>query len=142
MKIYKRCACAETARCGHRFWFKFKLHGREYPSTTRTANRQLAERIGAKRRLDVLERREGWRAPKPVKFSEHLKAYFAHTAKANILSNKVSVFSTDSWPPWRRQARGVGFPRRALEARSCGCSQPIDGEPRTKHCPGLLFASS
>ena len=88
MKIYKRCACAETARCGHRFWFKFKLHGREYRSTTRTANRQLAERIGAKRRLDVPERREGWRAPKPVKFSEHLKAYLAHTAKANISSNK------------------------------------------------------
>ena len=59
MTVYKRCECSEPSRCRHRFWFKFKLRGRQYRGTTRTANRQLAEQIAGKRRLEVLEEREG-----------------------------------------------------------------------------------
>jgi integrase len=88
MKVYKRCDCPEPLRCRHRFWFKFKLRGRQYRGTTRTANRQLADQIAGKRRLEVLEAREGWRPPKPVKLSEHVKAYVAHTAKTNRSSYK------------------------------------------------------
>jgi integrase len=48
-----------------------------------TANRNLAERIASKRRVAVLEGREGLRQPKPVKLSEHVKAYIEHTEQTN-----------------------------------------------------------
>jgi integrase len=88
MTVYKRCRCSEPSRCRHRFWFKFRLRGRQYRGTTRTANRQLAEQIAAKRRIEALEAKEGWRPPKPVKLTEHVKTYVAHTAKTNRSSGK------------------------------------------------------
>ena len=57
-------------------------------NSTRTANHQLAERIASKRRIAVLEGREGLRRPKPIKLSEHVKAYVAHTLKTNRSSDK------------------------------------------------------
>jgi integrase len=59
------------------------LRGRQYRGSTRTANWQLAEKIAAKRRVEVLEAKEGWRSPKPVKLSAHVKTYVAHTEKTN-----------------------------------------------------------
>ena len=88
MTVYKRCHCADRSKCRHRFWFKFKLRGRQYRGSTRTATRQLADQIAAKRRLEVLEAKEGWRSPKPVKLSDHIKMYVAHTTKANRSSRK------------------------------------------------------
>src|SRR5262245_30373549 len=87
MNLFKRCACAGT--CKHPFWFVFKLHGRRHRGTTHTANRQLAERIAAKRRTAIVETGEGLRPViKPVKLSKHVADYEAHTAKANRTSYK------------------------------------------------------
>src|SRR3954449_3497622 len=88
MTVFKRCHCADRAKCRHRFWFKFKLRGRQYRGSTRTANRQLADHIAAKRRLEALEAKEGWRSQKPVKLSTHVTTYVAHTAKTNRSSGK------------------------------------------------------
>jgi hypothetical protein len=44
--LYKRCACRTT--CRHPYWYRFKLLGELHRGTTRTANRQLAERIAQK----------------------------------------------------------------------------------------------
>lgn len=88
MKLFKRCACAEPAKCRHAYHFRFKLYRRRHVGTTKTANYQLAERIASRYRNDVLEGRAGLKQPKPVLLSEHIKTYIAHTAKTNRSSNK------------------------------------------------------
>ena len=88
MKLFKRCRCRGGARCGHPFWFRFWLDGREYRGSTRTANRILAERIGSKRRLGLLEGQEGVRRRRGPKLSRHIAAYTEWTAKTNRSSGK------------------------------------------------------
>jgi integrase len=88
MNLFKRCDCADPAKCRHPFWFLFRLRRQRYEESTRTANRQLALSIAQKRRVAALETREGFRPVKPVRLSEHVKAYAAHTAKTNRSSNK------------------------------------------------------
>jgi integrase len=88
MNVFKRCKCADPSRCRHPLWYAFKFRGQLYRRTTRTANRQLAERIGTKHRAAILEGREGLRSTKPVKLSAHVKAYTEHTAKSNRSSYK------------------------------------------------------
>jgi integrase len=139
MKLYKRCDCSETAKCRHKFWYVFKLRGRRYRGSTFTANHQLADRIAHKRRTEALEHREGFRAPKPVKLSEHIKAYVAHTAKANVSSNKdqrvldalvssvgdrpisdVSPFHIERWKRTRADAVSLSSVNRELNiVRGC-----------------------
>jgi hypothetical protein len=88
MTLYKRCHCDDRGKCRHPYWYVFKLRGRRHRGSTRTANHQLADRIAHKRRIEALEQREGFRTPKPVKLSEHIKAYVAFTEKTNTSSNK------------------------------------------------------
>lgn len=88
MNLFKRCDCPDPARCRHPFWFRFKLHRHRYRETTHTANRTLAERLAQKRRMEVLEGKAGLRRPKPVRLSEHVKAYVKHTAKTNVTAYK------------------------------------------------------
>lgn len=88
MRLFKRCDCLDRTKCRHSFHYHFKLYRRRFHGTTKTANRQLAERIATKRRTVALEGREGLRPPKPVLLTEHVKSYLAHTAKTNRSSNK------------------------------------------------------
>lgn len=83
MRLYKRCHCADRRRCQHAFHYHFKLHKQRFFGSTKTANRTLAERIASKRRVAVLEGREGLKQPTPIKLSVHVTAYVAHTVKAN-----------------------------------------------------------
>ena len=97
MKVYKRCACPDPLGCRHRYWYAFKFRSQLYRRTTHTANRQLAERIATKHRAAVLESREGLRPIKPVKLTEHVKAYVAHTEKANRTGYKKTPTYSIGW---------------------------------------------
>jgi integrase len=88
MNLSKRCSCADKARCRHPFHYLFWFATHPYRGSTRTANRQLAGRIAAKRQTAVLEGREGLSRVKPVRLSAHVTAYLAHTEKANRTSYK------------------------------------------------------
>jgi integrase len=88
MRVFKRCRCGPDETCRHPWWFAFKFRGQRHRGTTRTANRQLADSIAAKRRIAALETREGLRPIKPVKLSKHIDDYAAHTAKTNRSSYK------------------------------------------------------
>jgi integrase len=89
VNLFKRCrTCADPSRCRHAYWYGFKLHGVLVRRTTRTANRQLAERIATKRRSAILEGREGLKPIKPMKVSKHVEDYKGHTAQRNRTSYK------------------------------------------------------
>jgi integrase len=88
VNLYKRCRCVDKKRCQHPFWFRFRLERQHYRESTRTKKRQLAERLAQKRKLEILERGHGLRRIKPVRFSEHVKAYLKHTEKTNRSSYK------------------------------------------------------
>lgn len=88
MNLFKRYRCGDSSRCRHPFWFRFKLYRHRYRESTRTANRTLAERIAQKRRMEALEGKVGLRRARPVRLSEHVKAYVKHTAKTNTTSYK------------------------------------------------------
>jgi hypothetical protein len=88
MNLFKRCGCKDPLQCRHPLWFLFRLHRQRYRESTHTANRILAERIAQKRKLAVLEGNAGFRRQKPVRLSDHVKAYVAHTAKSNSTSYK------------------------------------------------------
>jgi len=59
MNLFKRCHCADPAKCSHPYWFLFRLRRQRYEESTRTAQRQLALNIAHKRRTAALEAREG-----------------------------------------------------------------------------------
>ena len=68
--------------------YQFKLRGRIHRGTTRTANRQLAERIAHTKRTKAIERFEGVADMPDVLLSKHVDHYVAHTAQANTTSYK------------------------------------------------------
>jgi integrase len=139
MKVYKRCSCPDPLSCRHPLSYAFKFHGQLYRRTTRTANRQLAERIATKHRAAVLEGREGLRPIKPVKLSAHVKAYLAHTEKTNRTSykdepvltafvettgdrpiNEVSPFHVERWKTRRAEQVSKSTVNRELNiVRGC-----------------------
>ena len=88
MNLYKRCRCDDDTKCRHPYWFLFRLERERYRESTHTANRQLADRIASKRRLEILEQGHGFRRLKPVRLSKHVENYVAHTAKTNRSSYK------------------------------------------------------
>lgn len=88
MNLFKRCPCADRSRCRHPFWFRFRLERQHYRESTLTVNRQLADRVAQKRRIEIVEGHRGLTRIKPVPLSEHVKAYTAHTAKTNRSSYK------------------------------------------------------
>jgi hypothetical protein len=94
MNLFKRCDCAEPAKCRHPFWFEFELRRERYRESTRTANRQLALSIAQKRRTAALETREGFRPVKPILLSAHITAYVAYTAQTNRSSKKDQTILT------------------------------------------------
>jgi integrase len=88
MNLSKRCHCKDQRECRHPFWFRFELHRRVCRGSTHTAKRSLAVAVAEKRHIAILEGLEGLRQPKPVKLSQHVKAYVAHTGKTNRSSYK------------------------------------------------------
>lgn len=140
MRLFKRCHCADPARCRHPFHYHFELLRQRYFGTTKTANRQLAEDIAAKRRIAALEGREGFRRPKPVMLSAHVTAYLAHTMKTNRsapakdqrvldafvasvgdrLLSDVSAFHIERWKQHRAEAVSRSSVNRELNiVRGC-----------------------
>lgn len=55
MNIFKRCDCIDPKKCKHAWWYKFHHEFQRYERSTKTANRQQAERIAARRRGHVLD---------------------------------------------------------------------------------------
>src|SRR5262249_10174514 len=49
VSLFKRCAC-EGWRCAHPWWYRFRLNGRFYRSTTQTHLKQQAADIEARER--------------------------------------------------------------------------------------------
>jgi hypothetical protein len=88
VRLFKRCTCVDRKACRHPFWFACKLYQHKHSGSTRTANYRLAERIAARYRNDVLAGKAGLTRKPPVRFSEHIKAYVAHTEKTNRSSYK------------------------------------------------------
>lgn len=56
--LSKRCDCPDPSKCWHPFSYAFVLHGKRYRKSTRTANKQTAERMATKHRAAVLEGRD------------------------------------------------------------------------------------
>lgn len=117
--LYKRCEC--PTKCRHFFWYEFALKGRRYRRSTRTANRQTAERIEQRRRdriLDPYAKDED--DAQAITLSKHIEDYCAHTEKKNATAYKdsavldrvatsvgstalaaVSPFHIERWKTWR-----------------------------------------
>jgi integrase len=81
MHVYKRCSC--SASCRHPWWFRFRLHGREHRASTRTANRQLAERIAGKKQTEALEDVEGIRKRRAPPLSAYIRDYMKWAQQAH-----------------------------------------------------------
>lgn len=84
--IYKRCEC-EKPSCGHYFEYTFKLRGIRYRRSTRTANKQAALRVEARRRAAIIEGRDEDEKPS-ITLKQHIKDYCEHTAKTNRTGHK------------------------------------------------------
>jgi integrase len=52
--LYKRCE-HDWPKCRCAYWYEFVLHGERYRRSTRTANRQTADRIEQRRRIAILD---------------------------------------------------------------------------------------
>jgi site-specific recombinase XerD len=85
--VYKRCACVET--CRHRYWWRFRLHGREYRGSTRTANHRLALRRATEQYHEILEGRIPTRRS-ALLLSTLIVEYQAHIDHAHRTASKAS----------------------------------------------------
>lgn len=85
--LYKRCDCEAPEKCKHTWIYRFELNGVQYRKSTKTSNRNLADKLETKRRAAILENRE---LPnlKPVRLSVHITAYCTHTKTANVTHYK------------------------------------------------------
>ncbi len=139
MNLYKRCKCSNPNKCGHPFWFRFRLAHQHVRESTRTANRQLAARVAEKRHLEIVAAGHGFKRIKPVLLSKHVTAYVAHTAKANRSSYKdagvlarlvtsigdrtlgdISAFHIERWKRDRAEQVGKSTVNRELNiVRGC-----------------------
>ena len=86
MNLFKRCTCQES--CDHPWWYRFRFQGREHKRSTRAPNRTVAQRIAAKRQVEVLEGREKLRRPRAPHLSVHIECYVGWTEQHNRTSNK------------------------------------------------------
>jgi integrase len=86
MNLFKRCRCP-ASKCRHPFWFRFRMHGQEHRGTTRTANRNLADRIAHRRFNDALEGNPT-RRRSTIKLSALVKTYVEHARKEHRTANK------------------------------------------------------
>ena len=80
MSLYKRCAC-DGWRCEHPWWYRFRLNGHNYRSTTQTALKRQAHDIEAEERTRILEGRHGIRRQPDITFRELAKTYLSDHAE-------------------------------------------------------------
>ena len=80
MSLYKRCAC-DGWRCEHPWWYRFRLNGHNYRSTTQTALKRQAHDIEAEERTRILEGRHGIRRQPDITFREFAKTYLSDHAE-------------------------------------------------------------
>jgi integrase len=87
--IYKRCKGHNQTACRHPYQYDFVVDGKSYRRSTRTANKQSAQRIEDRRRNAVLEGKDDEEQKgQPMSLSAHVKDYVAHTAKKNRTADK------------------------------------------------------
>ena len=80
MSLFKRCPCTGW-RCEHPWWYRFRLNGRSYRSTTQTALKRQAHDIEACERARILEGRHGIRRQPDITFREFAKSYLKDHAE-------------------------------------------------------------
>jgi len=69
---------------------QFTLDDRPAPAQARgPVSPSLADQIAAKCRLEVLEAKEGWRSPKPVKLSAHVATYVTHAVSRSSVNREL-----------------------------------------------------
>ena len=97
MALRKRCAatlrpvgpnselnplyCPASPRCGHHWFYDFRVNGRRYRSTTETADKHQARNIEARERSRILEGRHGIRRQLDITFREFAKLYLRDHAE-------------------------------------------------------------
>jgi integrase len=81
MSLFKRCTC-EGWRCGHSWWYRFRLNRRNYRATTETHLKQQAADVEARERSRILEGRHGIRRQPDIRFSE-FAAYWLDASKSD-----------------------------------------------------------
>jgi integrase len=86
--IFKRCKCGSPEKCNHPYQYDFIIEGRSYRKSTRTANKQLAQRIEDRRRIAVLDGKDNEQSGKPILLSAHVKDYIAFTKTKNATADK------------------------------------------------------
>ena len=108
MNVYKRCGCPEHCQCA--FWFRFRLHGREHRGSTRTGNKQQAQRIAHGHYNDALEGRPS-RRRSTIRLSALAKTYLAHIQKEHRTANKAARVLTNfqAFTGDRRAVEITGF---------------------------------
>lgn len=113
MNLYKRCDCGQHCQCP--YWYRFRLNAREHRGSTRTGNRNIAQRIANTRYNDALEGRPA-RRRSTVKLSALIRSYLAHVEKEHRTAKKaervlkqfsefigdrcaadISVFQVEKW---------------------------------------------
>jgi len=85
--LYKRCDCADPSKCKHPFWYEFDLQKRRYRRSTKTANKQTAERAEQRRRIAILDGKDE-KPSDSIRLSKHIEDYTAHTKTANVTAYK------------------------------------------------------
>ncbi len=86
MNLYKRCDCVGHCQCS--YWYRFRLHAREHRGSTRTGNRNVAQRIANTHYNCALEGRPS-RRRSTVKLSALIRSYLAHIEKEQRTANKA-----------------------------------------------------
>ena len=86
MTLYKRCRCSES--CTHSWWYRFECNGREFRASTRTANRTLADQIGARQKVEVLTGQQVPVAGRSGRLSRHVQEYTEWTQVRNRTGGK------------------------------------------------------
>jgi len=120
VSLYKRCAC-DGWRCEHPWWYRFRLNGHNYRSTTQTALKRQAHDIEAEERTRILEGRHGIRRQPDITFREFAKTYLSDHAELH----KRSV---------ERDRQIVGRPARTTR---CFLPSPqIFGASGLRYLPG------
>ena len=122
MSLFKRCSC-EGGRCGHPWWYRFRLNRRNYRATTQTTLKRQAADMEAREQFRILEGRHGIRRQPDVAFqisrrtistshkATRLTAPTVATARSSRCSRASLVVSC---------SRNDGAPDRAVQARTAG----------------------
>lgn len=85
--IYKRCPCPDKSKCRHPFHYEFELGEVRYRRSTKTANRQSAERAEQRRRIAIIDGKDE-KPQESIRLSTQIADYKNHTKTANVTHYK------------------------------------------------------